>query len=300
MKKNGPSQIEQAMASAAATNKETNMFRTEADQAYKYILEEIQESGNDIVTRNAVTKSSFWLGESSFGSAPLVTLRKTAWKKALLEMEWFLSGESECPEELLDWWGGQLDNNNNLIAGYGCQLRSSGINSKKSFDQVEFLIKEIKEHPNSRRLILTTWNPWDMANITLLNNNKNTPTCCHSTFVQFFVRENMLFMKCFQRSADMLLGIPHNWIQSWAMLVWFAHRTGFEVGGMLWNFGDAHIYQEKSHLQAVTEILAYDILREDLAIDLVYTPSSEEFKAADFKIVGEIPTPITTIRPKLL
>jgi thymidylate synthase len=145
---------------------------------------------------------------------------------------------------------------------------------------------------------MTTWNPGEMANITKTNHNPNTPTCCHSIIVQFFVRNGRLSMKSYQRSADMLLGVPHNWIQSWAMLMWFAHHAGLKVGSMTWMWGDAHIYNEQSHVDtAETMIRFYTGMNE---VKMVYTPTSTDFKASDFTIEGEIPDPIVTTRPKLL
>ena len=274
-----------------------------ANQKYVCILKEIINAGDLVTTRNHEVYSSFNLPNVTFTTTPLVTLRKTAWKKALREMEWFLSGDSECPKELLDWWDGQLDTDRCLTSGYGVQLRQSTFYDFKigdlgSFDQVKFIQDALKNNPNSRRLLMTTWNAGEMANITEANDNPNTPTCCHSIIVQFFVRNGGLSMKSYQRSADMLLGVPHNWIQSWAMLMWFAHHAGLKVGSMTWMWGDAHIYNEPSHVDtAETMIRFYTGMDE---VKMVYTPTSEDFKASDFSIIGEIPEPIVTTRPKLL
>ena len=274
-----------------------------ANQKYVCILKEIINAGDLVTTRNHEVYSHFDLPNVAFTTTPLVTLRKTAWKKALREMEWFLSGDSECPKELLDWWDGQLDTDRCLTSGYGVQLRQSTfydfrIGDLSSFDQVKFIQDALKNNPNSRRLLMTTWNPGEMANITEANDNPNTPTCCHSIIVQFFVRNGRLSMKSYQRSADMLLGVPHNWIQSWAMLMWFAHHAGLKVGSMTWMWGDAHIYNEPSHVDtAETMIRFYTGMNE---VKMVYTPTSTDFKASDFTIEGEIPDPIVTTRPKLL
>ena len=244
-----------------------------ANKIYAALLKEIIKEGDEVTTRNSDVYSHFNLPNTTFTQAPLVTVRKTAWKKALREMEWFLSGDSKCPEELLDWWHGQLNEYGWLVDGYGEQLRySSYSDPDDAFDQVKFIQKALKENPNSRRLLMTVWNPGDMANITDSNDNPNTPTCCHSIVVQFFVRNGYLSMKTYQRSADMLLGVPHNWIQSWAMLMWFAHHAGLKVGSMTWMWGDAHIYKEESHLQTVSKIL--EAQAEDCPVELVYTPTT--------------------------
>ena len=270
---------------------------TPADLIYINLLRAIKSEGNLRPSRNHPVQSHFGLQVVTFDSFPLVTVRKTAWKLAIREMEWFLSGDSQCPSELAEWWGGQLSPGGHYIAGYGHQFRDWCM----CLDQVGELAGSIKEHPFSRRLILTAWNPADMNLITKLNENEKTPTTCHTTLAQFYVCNNKLSMKSYQRSADMLLGVPHNWVQSWAMLMWFAQRTGFGVGSMQWIFGDAHIYQEESHLAALDEILNANTEVPLCHPELDLKPTNSfQFSASNFDIVGDIPSPATTIRPKLL
>jgi thymidylate synthase len=280
------------------------MNRTPADIVYRSYLKTIMRHGELVTTRNADTYRVFDLETIKFTKTPFITSRKIAWKKALREMEWFLSGDSKCPDELLDWWQGQLSPEGNLWAGYGDQFRRfTGVNTEgtpKLYDQIGFIQMALKHNPNSRRIILTSWNPYDMANITEINQNLNTPTCCHNTLTQFFVSNGSLHMRTYQRSADMLLGVPHNWIQSWAMLMWFAHHAGLRVGSMLWDFGDAHIYREPTHQTVVDAILSEQLSGGFAPIELQYTPTSEAFLASDFTLVGEIPAPASSIRPTLL
>jgi thymidylate synthase len=272
--------------------------------AYANLLKTILDDGDKMTTRNHETYSHIRLQPVVFDSLPLVTVRTTAWKKALREMEWFLSGNSECPNELLDWWHGQLDKYGKLTDGYSTQFRDSATTDEngdlRGFDQIKFIRNELKTHKNSRRLVMTTWNPGEMANITKANDNQNTPTCCHGVVIQFFVRNNKLHMTHYQRSADMLLGVPHNWVQYWAMLIYFAHHAYLEVGSLQWLWGDAHIYTEQSHLETAHAIIekAEDILGQDLR--MFYNPTIEEFKASDFSIIGDIPKPLVSTKPKLL
>lgn len=284
------------------------------DKSYKLLLKNILTYGDVLLTRNSETYSDIALESVRFTSFPLVTVRRTAWKLALAEMEWFMSGIPECPEKLKHWWKGQLANGETYIDGYSSQFRDSsycGIDMKLAgFDQVKFILEALRNNPSSRRIILTSWNPGEMANITETNRNPNTPTTCHNTCTQFFVREGKLHVKTYQRSADMLLGVPHNWVQTWAMLLYFAYHSGLVPGTLQWTFGDAHIYKEESHLQAVYEILAIsdEFLEKDILIDLVYSPSDIEydwnnvpvFKAEDFKLVGEVPEPLVKTKPKLI
>jgi thymidylate synthase len=167
------------------------------------------------------------------------------------------------------------------------------------------MIKGLREHPNSRRLVMTTWNPYDMAHITELNKNPKTPSCCHGSFIQCFVRHGELHLSMVQRSADMLLGVPHNWCQYWALLLYFAHHSNYRVGSFRWIGMDCHIYQHVSHIETVDQLLQIPQKEVDNRFNLCYTPSVKtegvpEFKAADFVMEGTIPEPQVFTRPKLL
>jgi thymidylate synthase len=279
---------------------------TPTDQQYLNIISHITYLGLNVSTRNAATLSSFDVDPITFTSTPLVTLRKTAWKTALREMEWFMNGDSKCPEELLPWWKDQLTKDGYYFDGYAHQFRH--FSAKESFDQIKFILNGLRTNPYSRRLIITTWNPYEMAHITETNSNPKTPTTCHSTLIQFFVRNESLHMTSYQRSADLLLGVSHNWIQSWALLLYFAHHSQLKVGSLRWIFGDSHIYSEESHLEAVKELLCHNMsmdLLEKNSFELKYQPTLTDedipkFLATDFVMDGVIPEPVTFIRPKLL
>jgi len=293
------------------------------NRIYSNLLNSIRDNGDSVETRNSKVKTYHLLDNTTFDRFPLVTVRKTQWKKAIEEMAWFMSGDIKCPDNLLNWWKGQLNKYNELENGYSIQFRASSWDNSYDgiyyFDQIEFILNGLRNNPNSRRLLMTVWNPGEMANITEVNDNPNTPTCCHSIVVQFFVRNGELHIKTYQRSADMLLGVPHNWVQSWAMLMYFAHHSNLKVGTMTWMWGDAHIYEEESHISVVNKIgnLAvtayfaqkdselYNYFWENTSIDLVYNPAPSDepvppFLADDFSIVGEIPQPLVKIKPKLL
>lgn len=284
------------------------------DLIYLNALAQIEYMGTRKPGRNGDTVSYYAVDEMKFTQTPLVTLRKTAWKMAIREMEWFMSGDPKCPEELLPWWEGQLDNDGHYLCGYSQQFRGLDAGYGGKLDQINYLLNSIREHPNSRRACLTTWNPLDMANITLLNDNPKTPTTCHSSFVQLHVCESRLHMFSYQRSADMLLGLPHNWIQSWALLLWFAHWAKLAPGSLMWRIGDAHIYYEESHRETLKALLNQRIKFELEGVpqanpfQLVYQPPAEieligdcpAFKAAHFKMIGDIPYPVVSLRPTLL
>jgi len=267
-----------------------------ADYHYRKLIQQVIELGDLIETRNHEAYSLISSDTIIFVETPLVTLRKTAWRKALREMEWFLSGEAKCPDELLDWWDGQLDTAGRYTAGYGEQLRHYGY----CFDQIESLIEGIKEHPYSRRHVITTWNPHEMSVITKLNNNPKTPSCCHLTVNQYFVRDGKLSARTYQRSCDLLLGLPHNLLQHWGLLLWLASQTNLCVGSLIYNIGDAHVYREPSHLEVVDAILAAgDTCAQRNNPKLIYNGSGD-FKASDFELEGRVDDPVSTVRPKLL
>jgi thymidylate synthase len=295
-------------------------MRTAADFAFTNLLADLLADRNPVETRNHDCMRTFartW----TFDSFPLVTVRPVAVKKALHELEWFLTGDAECPEHLLDWWRGQLNPSGEYLGGYGQQLRAfAGLKpdySVEFFDQIEQLIEGLRRHPYSRRHVITTWNPSDMARITEVNQNRATPTTCHMSLVQFQVspcdggkgKGHRLDMLTVQRSADTLLGLPHNWVQAWALLKWLAHRADCVPGSMTWIGGDVHLYDHPTHVQCAREIVGsqwwYDCSNGGTHIaspSLLYTPSSSQFKAADFDVVrySANDPPLTDIRPELL
>jgi thymidylate synthase len=280
------------------------------DEEYHFLLRKIIERGDELETRNHRVKSIIDYPQIVFTETPLVTVRRPAIKKAIGEMGWFLSGDQKCPEQFLDWWDGQLDKKGKYIAGYGDQLRNFSYCDdwldQGWFDQIEFLLKGLKEHRGSRRLVATTWNPGEMAIITDLNENPNTPSCCHGSMIQCFVRDGKLHITQYQRSADVLLGVPHNWLQYFSLLLYLAYWSELEVGSLRWIFGDVHLYQEESHIECARQIIEAPRRIFDDPPRLVYTPTVEwtgiipEFKASDFTMEGVISEPLVTIRPKLL
>ena len=302
--------------------------RTSADLFYAELMEELLDAPA-VVTRNAKCRRTFG-AYCKFSSLPLITARKTAWQKALREMEWFLTGQSRCPDVLKDWWDGQLSPTGLYMCGYGEQLRYSGTGedypeseyldlvkermdfgddlygakpSDGHFDQIAYLIHSLKNHPYSRRHVLTTWNPEQMAFITDTNSNPRTPTTCHLSFVQFQVtHDGKLDMISVQRSADVLLGLPHNWVQHYALLTWLAHHAGLKVGSYKWLGNDVHLYDVQSHIQAA-EAIAEDSMRRSVVANLIYKPTDEAFKASDFSVEfegAEPSPPCWTGRPELL
>jgi len=278
---------------------------TDADYKYSWALGEVLELGVPVETRNHKVLSQIEAYPIKFHTAPIVSVRKTAVKMALKEMEWFMSGDEKCPTSLLGWWEKQLDSEGKYKHGYGHQMRRFG----GSFDQVAFILGALVTNPHSRRLIMTTWHPEEMAGITTTNGNPNTPTTCHGTSTQFFVRNGSLNMQTYQRSADIMLGVPHNWIQYWALLQFFAYHTNLAVGSMRWVFGDLHLYDHPSHTDtanAIVKTCDENTRSRLLEPSLKYEYSGQldhaglpKFVASDFSVSGLVPAPIVTTRPEL-
>lgn len=240
------------------------------DSLYAGIIRDALSCGERLTTRNAPVYRLI-RQQATFDRTPLVCARRCAWLTALREMEWFLSGSNNINDahpSVRPWWEPWADKHGVVWANYGQQLRHYGWD----FDQVTHLIDGIKHHPFSRRNILTTWHASDMA-------DPATPiTNCHQTITQAFVgNHGDLGLLTYQRSADVVCGLPHNWIQAWALLLWLAQRTGTHPQWLTWVGGDVHVYVEH-------EALARRIVEDQP--DLVYTPTSEEFRAADFALSG--------------
>jgi thymidylate synthase len=274
------------------------------------------EAQNLRKTRNSEC-FTLWQDSDTFYEVPLVTLKKTAWKTALKEMEWFLSGNPTCPEGILrdKWWKGQLDEQHRYINGYPTQLRNSTFFDSKgefqSFDQIKYLLESLRNHPYSRRHVISAWNSGEMANITQENNNPMVPTTCHMTLLQCFVsNDKKLSMVVYNRSQDILLGMPHNWIQHWALGLYLAHFSNLTFDSLTEIQGDLHIYNEPSHIACVDALLDHLLpsdQRASISLKMEYSPKLGEddlgtpkFRADDFTIIGDIPEPIENFKIKRL
>jgi thymidylate synthase len=273
---------------------------TTADVWYANTISDTMIHGTDLLTRNSLVRRLVCPTIGSFDEFPLVTLRKTAVKMALREWEWFMSGDEKCPEDLMPWWSNQLNPNGLYINGYPKQLRGD-------FDQVEDLLNSLKKHPFSRRHVLSMWNPKDMSIITETNENPRTPTTCHGTIIQCFVDpakpggKPRLSLFTYQRSADVMLGLPHNLVQYWAFMTFLAHQCDYEVGDLKYQLGDAHMYFANGHMKAGNEIVkaADAALISTIKLKLNFSGGTE-FKASLFTIEGEVPNPTCLTKPQLV
>lgn len=215
----------------------------DANSEYLDVIRGVFDRGEDVVTRNSRCRRTF-AHQCRFDRFPLVSYRKTAWKTALREWEWFMSGSNRLEDlhpSVRPWWQpwakhGYVPHN------YSRQFRNF-YGANDGVDQVQLLIDGVRDHPFSRRNVITTWNTADMVDLSCPITN------CHGTVIQAFVStDDKLHLVTYQRSADVICGLPHNWVQYWAFLVWMAHQTGRLVGTLTWIGGDVHIYEAHAEL----------------------------------------------------
>ncbi|MHB8551610.1 MAG: thymidylate synthase [Acidiferrobacterales bacterium] len=179
---------------------------------------------------------------------PLLTTKKVHLKSVIHELLWFLSGDTNVRylrEHGVTIWDEWADAQGELGPVYGFQWRSWPAPDGRHVDQISQLLREIRENPNSRRLIVSAWNVADIDRMAL--------PPCHA-FFQFYVSEGKLSCQLYQRSADIFLGVPFN-IASYALLtLMIAQASGLMPGEFIHTLGDAHLY--RNHLEQAREQLA--------------------------------------------
>ena len=196
---------------------------------------------------------------------------------------WFLKGETNIKylkDNNVSIWDEWADENGDLGRVYGAQWRSWQTPNGKSIDQISQIIQQIKQNPDSRRLIVSAWNPAEVDNMAL--------PPCHALF-QFYVADGKLSCQLYQRSADIFLGVPFN-IASYALLtMMMAQVCGLQAGEFIHTLGDAHIYNnhfEQAKLQLTREPRRLpEIKINDKIKDLF------EFKYEDFELINYNPHP---------
>jgi len=254
-----------------------------ADKQYAALVSACLVDGDRVRTRNSdvrrVTAHTL-----KFTSTPLIGVRKTSWKLALREMEWVLSGSNNINDlhpSVHHWWKPWASASGEIYFNYGEQLRRfTAVDPRTGYlgqyDQVGELVKNLRDHPNSRRLVMTTWNPAEM-------NHPDCPiTNCWGSIIQVFsYGDRYLELVTYQRSVDVVCGLPHNLIQMWAFMKWLASRTGMGVGRLKWIGGDCHVYSD--HYELAEKILDNTHNCKPTPT-LCYNPTSEEFKADDFSL----------------
>ena len=214
---------------------------------------------------------------------PLVTTKKLHLKSIIHELIWFLRGDTNVrylQENGVTIWDEWADEKGDLGPVYGRQWRSWPAPDGSTIDQIAWLVGEIRRNPDSRRLIVSAWNPADIPKMALAP--------CHCLF-QFFVADGKLSCQLYQRSADVFLGVPFN-IASYALLTHIvAQVTGLGVGDFVHSFGDTHLYVnhlDQAKLQLTREFRPLPRLSLNPSITRL-----EDFSFADVTIEGYDPHP---------
>jgi len=217
---------------------------------YEDLLRDVLEHGTHKTDRTGTGTRSVFGRQLRFDLSqgfPLVTTKRVHFKSIAYELLWFLQGSSNVGwlrEHGVTIWDEWADAAGELGPVYGVQWRSWPTPTGETIDQISQVIEQIRLNPDSRRLIVSAWNPADIPDMALAP--------CHALF-QFYVADGRLSCQLYQRSADLFLGVPFN-IASYALLTHMvAQQTGLEVGDFVWTGGDCHIYD--NHVEQVTEQL---------------------------------------------
>ncbi len=254
--------------------------------AYQELLRLVLEKGVFKADRTGVGTYSWFGAQARFDLAegfPLLTTKKLHLKSIIHELLWFLRGDTNTrylKEQGVTIWDEWADAEGNLGRIYGAQWRDWRTPGGGSIDQIANVIEQIKRNPDSRRHIVTAWNPAEIGQMAL--------PPCHVLF-QFFVVDGVLSCQLYQRSADLFLGVPFN-IASYALLtLLFAQVCGLKPGTFVHTFGDLHLYQ--NHLTQAREQLS----RTPRPLPVMkLNPSIKEigdFRYGDFELVGYDPHP---------
>jgi len=218
---------------------------------YEDLLRDVLETGTHKDDRTGTGTTSVFGRQVRFDLSegfPLITTKRVHFKSIAYELLWFLRGDSNVrwlQENGVTIWDEWADVSGDLGPVYGVQWRSWPTPDGGHIDQLSQVIEQIRATPDSRRLIVSAWNPADIPDMALAP--------CHALF-QFYVADGRLSCQLYQRSADLFLGVPFN-IASYALLtLMVAQQTGLEPGDFVWTGGDCHIYD--NHVDQVREQLS--------------------------------------------
>lgn len=263
-------------------------------QQYHDLMRHILANGTKKTDRTGTGTISVFGYQMRFNLAkgfPLVTTKKVHMKSIVHELLWFINGDTNIKyltENGVKIWDEWADENGDLGPVYGKQWRSWAAPNGKSIDQLSDVIKMIKNNPDSRRLIVSAWNPADVPNMAL--------PPCHA-FFQFYVSppdsksggKGKLSCQLYQRSADVFLGVPFN-IASYALLTQMvAQVCDLLPGDFIWTGGDTHLYS--NHLEQVDLQLSRDIRELPQLKINPHVKDIFSFKYEDFELLNYDPHP---------
>ncbi len=232
---------------------------------YLALMQEILDKGAHKTDRTGTGTLSVFGRQLRFDLAegfPLITTKKLHLRSIIYELLWFLNGDTNIKylkDNGVTIWDEWADENGELGPVYGHQWRSWPAPDGRSIDQITQVLNQIRQKPDSRRHIVTAWNPSEVDKMAL--------PPCHALF-QFYVADGKLSCQLYQRSADYFLGVPFN-IASYALLThMFAQQCDLQPGEFVWTGGDVHLYSnhiEQAKLQLSREPFALPQLKIRLA-----------------------------------
>lgn len=268
---------------------------------YQALMQDILDNGTDRGDRTGVGTRSIFGRQLRFDLAegfPLLTTKKLYTRAIIHELLWFLNGETNIrylQDNKVRIWDEWATEQGDLGPVYGAQWRSWACPDGSTVDQIAQLIEQIKTKPNSRRHIITAWNPADLPDESIspsenAEQGKMALAPCHCLF-QFYVADGKLSCQLYQRSADYFLGVPFN-IASYALFTHMvAQQCDLAVGDFVHTFGDVHLY----HNHLTDDIVHEQLKREPRVLPTLAIkrkPASIfEYKIDDFEIVGYDPHP---------
>ena len=263
---------------------------------YLDLIEHVVKNGVEKSDRTGTGTKSVFGYQMRFDLSegfPMVTTKKLHTKSIIYELLWFLNGDTNIDylkNNGVKIWDDWADENGDLGPVYGFQWRNW---NNDNIDQISELIETIKTNPDSRRMLISAWNPSVLPDTSKsfsenVRNGKAALPPCHA-FFQFYVSNNKLSCQLYQRSADIFLGVPFN-IASYALLThMIAHVCNLDVGNFVHTFGDAHIYNNhinQINLQLSREPRKLPTLKIKRKVESIF-----DFKFDDFEIINYDPHP---------
>lgn len=263
---------------------------------YLNLIQDILENGTEKSDRTGIGTKSLFGYQLRFDLSegfPMVTTKKLHLKSIIHELLWFLKGDTNIKylqENGVRIWNEWADENGDLGPVYGHQWRNW---NSENIDQISEIVQSLKTNPNSRRMLVSAWNPSVMPDTSVsfsenVSKGKAALPPCHA-FFQFYVADGKLSCQLYQRSADVFLGVPFN-IASYALLtMMMAQVCGYAPGDFIHTFGDVHIYSnhyEQVKLQLSREPRPLPEMKINPGVKDIFS-----FEFEDFKLVNYNPHP---------
>jgi thymidylate synthase len=261
-------------------------------QQYQQLLQHILDTGATKSDRTGTGTKSVFGYQMRFNLSegfPLVTTKKVHLKSIIYELLWFLQGDTNIKylkDHNVSIWNEWADANGDLGPVYGKQWRSWQGTDNVEVDQVKEVIQQIKNNPDSRRIIISAWNVADLPKMKLMP--------CHCLF-QFYVADGKLSCQLYQRSADVFLGVPFN-IASYALLtMMIAQACGLQAGDFVWTGGDTHLYSnhfEQAQLQLTRTPYPLPQMKINPAVKDIFSFKYEDFELLNYQCHPAIKAPV--------